>query len=246
MSAESAPLPYGMKSYDKLQTTDAERAFYRDLIEHRASRRQVSELIVPGRAGAPFTVTRGQLLRIECHEDTQVADLNLFNRDNPREQFSSSQSRAVHGSHLTIGHRLWSHPIYQRPMMTIIADSMDHKHSSDRARPHDLLFGMCDEKLYFRLTGKHGMPNCRDNLTRAVTELGLTAEDVHDPFNIFMATGLDQDGRLFYVPSSAKRGDHIEMYAEMDCICAVSACPGASSGPHPGGLRISIFESAQL
>jgi uncharacterized protein YcgI (DUF1989 family) len=90
------------------------------------------------------------------------------------------------------------------------------------------------------------MPNCRDNLTRAVIELGLTAEDVHDPFNIFMTTGLDQDGRLFYVPSSAKRGDHIEMYAEMDCICAVSACPGASSGPNPGGLRISIFGSAQL
>jgi uncharacterized protein len=246
MSAEPVPLPYGMKSYEKLQMTDAERAFYRDLIQRRASRKQVSELIVPPRKGASFTVAQGQLVRIECHEDAQVADLNLFSRENPREQFSSSQSRAVHGSHLTKGHRLWSHPIYQRPMMTIIADSMDHNISPERARPHDLLFGMCDEKLYFRLTGRHGMPNCRENLTRAVTGLGFTAEDVHDPFNIFMATGLDQDGRLFYVPSWAKRGDHIEMYAEMDCICAVSACPGASSGPHPGGLKILIFDAAQL
>lgn len=237
MSDETAPPPYGMKSYDLLGMTEAERAFYRGLGQDRASRREVAELIVPARTGASFAVAQGQLVRIECHEDAQVADLNLFNRDNPREHFSSSLSRVVHGSHLTAGHRLWSHPIYQRPMMTIVADSVDHGRSPEGAKPHDLLFGMCDEKLYFRLTGRHGMPNCRDNLTRAAAELGLAPEAVHDPLNIFMTTGLNEDGQLFYRPPRAKRGDHVEMYAEMDCVCAVSACPGASSGPRPGDSK---------
>ena len=90
MSEETVPPPYGMKSYDLLEMTEAERAFYRGLGQDCASRRGVAELIVPARTGASFAVAQGQLVRIECHEDAQVADLNCFNGDNPREHFSSS------------------------------------------------------------------------------------------------------------------------------------------------------------
>ncbi len=100
---------------------------------------------------------------------------------------------------------------------------------------------MCDEQTHFRRTGRAGLPNCRDNLTRAVAEFGLGPEDVHDPFNVFMLTGIDEEGGLFHAPPEAKRGDYVEFHAEMDTICAVSACPGPSSGPNPGGLRVEIF-----
>ena len=236
------PPPYGPKSYELLHLGEDELRYYKSLADNPALRSKVNEFVVPARTGKGFTVEKGQLLRIACHEDSQVADFDVFNRHNPKEQFSSSQSRAIHGSHLTTGHRLWSHPIYQRPMMTIVADTVGIARTPDGARSHDLLFGMCDERLYRRATGKSGMPNCRDNLTKAVAEFGLSPEDVHDPLNIFMMTGLNDQGRLFYVNPRAKQGDYTELYAEMDCLCAVSACPGASSGPHPGGLKIEIFQ----
>jgi len=236
------PPPYGPRSYELLQLSDEQQRFYRDIAASTARRKLAKELFVAPRAGKAFPVDQGQLLRVQCHADRQVADFDVFNRQNPKEYFSSSQTRAIHGSHLTVDHRLWSHPIYQRPMMTIVADTVDHSKTAKGARPHDLLFGMCDERLYFRLTGTRDMPSCRGNLTKAVAEFGLAPEDVHDPLNIFMMTGLTEDGRLFYEPPRAQRGDYMEFYADMDCLCAISACPGASSGPNPGGLKIEIYD----
>jgi uncharacterized protein YcgI (DUF1989 family) len=238
------PPPYGPKSYQLLHLSDEGLQFYKNVAENLTLRKKATEFVVPARSGKAFTVDHGQLLRVACHENTQVADFDVFNRENPKEQFSASQSRAIHGSHLSSGDRLWSHAIYQRPMMTIVADTVGRGRTSEGAKSHDLLFGPCDERLYRRATGKSGMPNCRDNLAKAIAEFGLTPEDVHDPLNIFMLTGLDEQGRLFYRDPVAKRGDYMEFYADMDCLCAISACPGKSSGPNPGGLKVEIYDIA--
>jgi len=216
---------------------------YAAFADTSAPRKRVSELDIPGRTGKAFSVDGGQIVRITCHQDSQVGDFDLFNRENQQEYFSSSKSRATHGCHLTTGHRLWSHPIYQRPMMTIIADTVARPERPFRALSHDLLYGMCDEELYFRRTGRRGMPNCQDNLTKAVAEFGIGPELVHDPLNLFMVTGINDQGRLFYLAPEAKKGDYVELYAEMNLIGALSACPGQSSGPNPGGLKIEVFES---
>ena len=236
------PPPCGPASYALLHLGADDLRFYKRIADDSALRKKVNELIVPARTGKGFVVPKGQLLRIECHRDTQVADFDVFNRDNPKEHFCASQTRAIHGTHVTTGDRLWSHPIYQRPMMTVVADTVGPGRTLEGARSHDLLFGPCDEKLYRRATGKSGLPNCRDNLAKTIAEFGLTPEDVHDPLNIFMLTGIALDGRLFYRDPTAKRGDYMELYAEMDCLCAISACPGKSSGQNPGGLKIEIYD----
>ena len=239
---DKAYAAFAMKGRELLGLAEDEQKAYDELAKNVAGRTLANELIVPGKTGKSFTVNKGQIVRITCHEDSQVADLNLFNRENPKECFSSSQTRVVHGCHITAGDRLWSHPIHQRAMMTIIADTVPRPKRDHGANSHDLLYGMCDEPTHFRRTGQHGMANCRDNLTGAVAELGLAPEDVHDPFNIFMVTGINDNGLLFYVAPDCKQGDYIELYAEMDCGCAISACPGMSSGPNPGGLKIEVFE----
>jgi hypothetical protein len=242
MSDIPSPTPLSRKGYDELALSGSDRKFYAELANDKGLRRQVAELTVAARTGGSFFVANGQLVRIACDTDGQVADFDVFSRDNPKEFFSSSLTRVIHGSHLTTGDQLWSHPIYYRRMMTIVADSVDHGPSPEGARPHDLLYGMCDEQVHFRRTGRRGMPNCRDNLTRAAAELGLGPETVHDPLNIFMSTGLTPEGKVFYIPTRARRGDFMELYGEIDCACAISACPGNSSGPNPGGLKITIFE----
>lgn len=241
--AESQASKGGMaaRADGRQRSGEDERRFYSRLASDSGSRTMVESFAIPARTGRGFIVENGRIMRLTCHEASQVADLDLFNRDNTNEQFSSSKTRVIHGCHLTTGDRLWSHPVYQRPMMTIVADSLPHRPRPDGAASHDLLYGMCDEETHFQRTGRAGLPNCRDNLTRAVAEFGLGPEDVHDPFNVFMRTGIDDEDGLFYVAPEAKKGDYMEFYAEMDTICAISACPGASSGPKPGGLRVEIF-----
>ena len=43
----------------------------------------------------------------------------------------------------------------------------------------------------------------------------------------------DDQHRLFYVDPEAQKGDFVELYAEIDLVCAISCCPGASSGSEP-------------
>jgi hypothetical protein len=48
---------------------------------------------------------------------------------------------------------------------------------------------------------------------------------VHDVLNVFQVTGLVDD-RYFMSASPARPGDHLEFFAEIDLLCALSACPG--------------------
>ena len=76
--------------------------------------------------------------------------------------------------------------------------------------------------------------------------IGKTSDYVHDPFNIFMKTGVNSDGISFWEASDAVKGDYIDLKAEMKCIVAISACPGMSSGRvgHLVGIEIYSPEGA--
>jgi len=72
----------------------------------------------------------------------------------------------------------------------------------------------------------------------------LSEDYVHDPFNIFMRTGIDPNGRTFWEPpDDVRSGDYIELQVLMSCIVAVSACPGRSSGTGPGPLGVELYEA---
>jgi hypothetical protein len=207
-----------------------------------SSRPLIGSTVIPERTGRAFRVAVGQVLRVRCHEGPQVADLIAFNADDPREKFWQARTRVVHGGHLGVGDQLWSIPTWTRPMLTMISDTVAHGARADGARSHDLLFCRCDARLYelvHKRTG--GAPNCNDNLVAAIAPFGLEAGDVHDPFNIFMTTGLNASGKPFYLPSDAKTGDYVDLLAEMNVLVAISACPGGSSGKQSYPLSVDIF-----
>lgn len=203
--------------------------------------RLVTELVVPPRSGKGFTLERGQRLRVLLPEGPQVVDFCALNRDNPKEAFSSSVTRQTQGTHVTVGDRLYSCPRWERVMLVVTADTVRQKASPRGARSHDLLFGRCSRIMRERVYGS-STPGCQENLTAAMEELGLNADYVHDPFNIFMKTGVDENGRLFFEHPDAVAGDYLEMRAEMDLLIAVSTCPGLSSGPKPHPVCFQIYD----
>ena len=54
---------------------------------------------------------------------------------------------------------------------------------------------------------------------------------MHDVVNVFMCTGYTRGtNRYFMKASPARPGDFIELFAEIDLLAALSACPGGDCG----------------
>lgn len=192
-----------------------------------AERVQIDAFTLPIRSGTAWKAPQRSIVRISTPEGPQVGDLNVWNAANPRERFWAARTRQLHASHVSLYDRLWSCLPYLRPMVTIIADSLSG-YGVDQwgGRCHDLLGTRCDPYVNAMLTGGQYDFHCHSNLVRAVMPFGLLEWDVHDVLNVFQVTGLDEKGRYFMEASPAKKGDYIEFFCEMECLMALSTCPG--------------------
>lgn len=190
----------------------------------------VEEIRVPARHGKAFKIKQGQILRLTQKAGPQIIDFNAWNADNPREMFWCGRTRIIENAHPTTGNRLWSVEPWMRPMFTVIADTADHTPSARGSYNHDLWYPRCNtgyHRLKYNVATER---NCHNNLTAAIAEVGLGEEYVHDTFNAFMRTGLDPKTQEFFVETAdAKDSDYMDLRAEMDCLVALSSCPGFTS-----------------
>ena len=206
---------------------DVDRAFYQGVAGDPASRCLIEAIDVPIRSGRAWTVPAGHVFRIIAPQGPQVGDLNIWNRQNPRERLWASRTRQLQAAHVTTFDRLWSTLPYLRPLVTITADTLaDYGTDQYGGRIHDLLGTRCDPYVNRMLTGEDFDFCCHSNLTRAVLPYGLAEADVHDVLNVFQCTGLNADDKYFMRDCPAKAGDHLEFFAEIDLLCALSTCPG--------------------
>ncbi len=224
----------------------------------RDTAQKVEELLVPARDAACFHVPAGQFFRITSVDGPQVGDLNLWHANNLSERFYSGKSRALHGTHLTTGERMWSSFPYLRPMATLTTDTLGwYGIDPYGGSVHDVIGTRCDPYTGNLLAGTHYHHCCHSNLTRALAdELGVSLAEaephVHDVLNVFMCTGFTRDtGQYFMKASPVRPGDYLEFFAEIDLLGALSACPGGDcSTEHSSDtaacypLLVEVFEPA--
>ncbi len=224
----------------------------------RATAAKVSETLVPPREARCFEVPAGHFFRITCVEGPQVGDLNLWNAADLTERFYSGKTRALHGTHLSTGDRMWSTFPALRPMATIVADSLDwYGFDAFGGSVHDVIGTRCDPYTNRLLSGGSYHHCCHSNLTRALAAArGLPVFEaealVHDVLNVFMCTGFTRDtGQYFMKASPVRPGDHLDFFAEIDLLGGLSACPGGdcsaehssdTAACHP--LRVEVFRPA--
>jgi len=211
-----------------------------DLAAYRTSRataRQGPSVTVPPRDARCIDVPAGSFFRITSVEGSQVGDLNLWNARNIDERFYSGKTRALHGTHISTGDRMWSSFPYLRPMVTIIEDTLDwYGFDADGGSVHDVIGTRCDPYTGKLLQGDDYHYCCHSNLTRALADhldIPLTEAEphVHDVMNVFMCTGfLPPTYQYFMKASPVRPGDYIEFFAELDLIVGLSACPGGDCG----------------
>ena len=224
----------------------------------RAGASKTGEVLVQPREGGCFHVPAGGFFRIISVEGPQVGDLNLWNAHNLDERFYSGKTRAIHGTHITTGERMWSNLPYLRPMATIIEDTLGWYGMDEFGGSiHDVIGTRCDPYTHHLLAGDDYHHCCHSNLSRALAdETGRPLEEVemqvHDVLNVFMCTGFTRDtGQYFMKASPVRPGDYIEFFAEIDLLGALSACPGGdcssthssdAAACHP--LLVEIFAPA--
>lgn len=222
---KSAPVPAYEPPKDRVSPLAVDRKVY-DTIQ-TAERELVEKFTIDPRTAKAWKVPKGHVCRMTTPEGPQVGDLNIWNLHNPRERFWASRTRQLHATHVSTYDRLWSTLPYLRPMVTLIKDSLaDYGQDVWGGRVHDLLGTRCDPYVDALLSGNQMDLHCHSNLTRAVLPWGLNEMDVHDVLNIFQVTGLNENGQYFMETSPARKDDQLEFFAEMDVLCALSACPG--------------------
>ena len=119
---------------------------------------------------------------------------------------------------------------------------------------HDVIGTRCDPYTGHLLQGGHYHHCCHSNLTRALADhTGMSIDEsepyVHDVLNVFMCTGFTRDtGQYFMKASPVRPGDHLDFFAEIDLLGALSACPGGDCGSEHSSdvaacypLRVEVF-----
>jgi uncharacterized protein len=221
-----------------------------DLAALRAARvgwTQTQTLRIPPREARVFTVPAGHYFRILSVEGPQVGDLNLWNAHDLAERFYSGKTRALYGTHLSTGDRMFSSFPALRPMATITDDTLDwYGFDAFGGAVHDVIGTRCDPYTHHLLSdGGQYHHCCHSNLTRALAgHTGLSVQGaepyVHDVLNVFMCTGFSREtGQYFMKSSPVRPGDYIEFFAEIDLVGALSACPGGDcSAEHSSDIAI--------
>jgi uncharacterized protein YcgI (DUF1989 family) len=192
-----------------------------------------SHVVVPAGTGRAVLVRRGDHVRVIDVEGGQVGDVFAYAAADAGEHLSASHTRTstsrlfpLIGEHFVTNRR--------RPILTLAADTSPGV--------HDMLIAACDPARY-RALGVDRHASCADNLRNALVQMGLTADIVPQPVNLFMNIPVRGDGELSWLPAVSRPGDAVTFEAAMDCVVVVSACPmdlNAINGAHPTPLAIEV------
>jgi uncharacterized protein len=188
-------------------------------------------------SGKAIPLHQGEVLRIIQVGGEQCVDFNCFNLHDYKERMSVGHMR-VQGIRVHEGHIAVSAPPRYRPMLAII-------HMSATCIT-DLIGARCDATAGEREYGLVDRTNCQDTLAEAIREYGLTPDDVHDSFNMWMHT--IWNGSFFPIRNVGPKGDYVDLLALMDVLAVPITCGSGDIGQISNfgfkPIRCQVFEAS--
>lgn len=166
--------------------------------------------------GKAVPVRRGEVFRIEQLEGGTCVDFNAFNMNDYKEFLGCGFTRSFQSFDPRRGEFIWTNAPRGRPMFGIleIADTCEL----------DIVGHRCNRIFEEFGWGLTTHANCQDSLAEAMREYRLTPDDVHDSFNLWMATTIDEEGNRQFKWNPARRGDTIELLALFDVLAVAVIC----------------------
>ena len=198
------------------------------------------ELVLTPVSGKAVPVYQGEVLRISLLEGPQCVDFNCFNLHDYKERMSVLHMVEYYGFRVRKGCMVLSHPPRFNPMLLIVEMS--------ETCVTDLLGGRCNAPLFETRLGFDIHTNCQDTIAECIGEYGLTPDDVHDSFNMWMNTSWDNLGKWY--PASlrnpGKKGDYIDLLAMMDVLAVPVVCGSGDTDKVSNywlkPIQVQIFE----
>lgn len=198
------------------------------------------EVVLEPVTGKAVEVRRGEVLRIEQLVGGTCVDFNAFNLHDHKEFLDCGFTRSFQSFDPRKGEFIWTNSPRGRPMFGIleIADTCEL----------DIVGHRCNRVFQELGWNEPAHPNCQDSLAEAIREYRLTPDDVHDSFNLWMATTIDPRGRRMFNWNPARKGDRIDLLAMFDvlaasCICGLGDLVGINNyGFEP--VRVEVFEGS--
>lgn len=172
--------------------------------------------MIPARRGKAVRLKQGQALTVINTHGTQVVDFWAFVAGHMTEYLGMEHCRATWLRMFPVkGDKMFTNR--RRAILTLEEDTSPGR--------HDTVIAPCDNERYGLLGCTAYHDNCRDNLHAALLELGLMVPYTPASLNLFMNIPWTMEGNLAFEPALSKAGDLVRFRAELDCVCAMSACP---------------------
>jgi len=175
------------------------------------------EFVLPPIEGRALPVYKGEVLRIEQLEGGQCVDFNAYNLHDYKEYLNCGFNR-MEGRHTGTGTLVWSGSPRARPMLVIMHCDERFQQFYEGHRCHATYW----EAQY----GFDQHPNCQSTFAEAIREYGLTPDDVHTSYNLWMGASLDARGKRHIHWNRARKGDYVELLALFDTLCVPVICGG--------------------
>lgn len=191
--------------------------------------------------GKAVPVYRGEVLRIEQTEGGQCVDLNAYNLYDYKEYLSCGFTRSAQGFNPRKGEVIWTNAPRGRPMFAILEMA--------ETCVLDIAGHRCN-RVYFELRWNDPVHmNCQDTFAEAIREYGLTPDDVHDSFNLWMVTTLDAEGRKLVNWNPARKGDRVDLLAGFDVLAVAIICGSSDltgmSNFTLAPVQVQVFEPSE-
>lgn len=185
-------------------------------------------------SGTAFWLNKGQILRVTDPLGEQVSDLFALDAGNHASCLSSGRTIDYASRYLlSVGDVLYSND--SQAMLTIVTDTV---------KRHDFTLAPCSQRMFEKLYGWQGHhPSCFENLSKALAPYGVSPERIESTFNIFMNVSFNDQGGVTVNRPLSRAGDFIELRAERDLLCGLTAC--SAEGSNNGTLKPIDFEILQ-
>ena len=190
-------------------------------------------------SGKALPMRKGEVLRIMQEVGGQCVDFDCFNLHDYKEYMSVGHMRRQ-GIRVVRGDYVLSAAPRSNLMMYI--------QEMPESCITDLIGSRCSPEMYEAAWGYEIHTNCQDTLAESIGEYGLTPDDTHDSFNMWMYTGWDDRGRWGIRRNEGKPGDYVDLIALMDVLAVPIVC---GSGDITGisnfflkPIRVQAFESS--
>jgi uncharacterized protein YcgI (DUF1989 family) len=196
------------------------------------------ELVMQPVTGKAIPVYSGEVLRISQVEGGTCVDYNAYNLHDYKEYLDCGFNRN-RGNSVGKGAIVWTGSPRGRPMYVIL-DHSDRFHQYYQGHRCN---GIMNELEY----GFVGHPNCQDTFAETIREYGLTPDDVHDSYNLWMQVVVTPDGKRQFHWNKARKGDYVDLLAVIDTLSVPVICGGDISCLNnfdPKPMRAQVFAAS--